>query len=120
LGRVLLESSNNVYILTCSAQWLVIILEKEKYEWICQLLSMRIRKLILDDNEIVLSDRNLMKFCQTFINLKELTMEIETPHDLFFLLNNLKNLTKANIELLTVLNDNIQINKWIQDNTILT
>jgi hypothetical protein len=119
LGTVLVESSNNVHILTCFGHWLLVMLEDEEYEWICQLLSIHIRKLIVADHEVILSDRNLIAFCQTFMNLQEITMELDTPQDLFFLLNTLKQLTMANITLRVRLNDEIHITKWLQQNTIL-
>jgi hypothetical protein len=53
------------------------------------------------------------------MNLQEITMELDTPQDLFFLLNTLKQLTMANITLRVRLNDEIHITKWLQQNTIL-
>jgi hypothetical protein len=119
LAAVLAKSSNNVQILTCSTHWLLVLLEDQQYEWICLLLTMRIRKLIVNDDEIVLFGRNVIAFCRTFIHLQEITIKMESTQDLFLLLNTLEQLTMANIELNVLLDDEIYITKWLQENTIL-
>ncbi|CAF3714407.1 unnamed protein product [Rotaria sp. Silwood1] len=119
-ATILCKSSNNIQMLTCSANWLLFMLEYKQYEWICLLTTMRIRKLVVNSDEHVLSNTNLIAFCRTFINLQEITMKMETTEDMFFLLNTLENLTMANIELPNIVLGNITDNmRLIKDNTIL-
>ncbi len=119
-ASVLVKSSDNVHMLTCSAHWLHLILEYKQYEWICLLITIRIRKLIIVDGELVLSHTELIAFCRTFINLQEITMKMESAQDLFFLLNILKQLTMATITLPRIALENVtDIVKWIQENTTL-
>ncbi|CAF1009097.1 unnamed protein product [Rotaria sp. Silwood1] len=113
-------SSDNIQTLTCSARWLLSMLEHKQYEWICLLTTIRIRKLIINSDDIIVSETNLIAFCRTFINLHEITMKMKSKEDLFFLLNILENLTMANIELPSIAFDNITDNrKLIEENTIL-
>lgn len=119
-ASVLIKSSNNVDMLTCPTRWLRLMLEDKRYEWICLLVTIRIRKLIIINDDSVLSDIDLIAFCRTFINLQEITTNMVSVQDLFFLLNTLEQLTMTNIELpnntLEIVTD---ITKWIQENTIL-
>ncbi|CAF2745227.1 unnamed protein product [Rotaria sp. Silwood2] len=119
-ATILYKSSNNIEMLTCSTRWLLFMLEYKQYEWICLLTIMRIRKLVVNSDEHVLSFTNLIAFCRTFINLQEITMKMETTEDMCFLLNTLENLTMANIELPNIVLSNITNNmRLIKDNTIL-
>ena len=119
-GSVLLQSSDNVGTLTCSTTWLRPMLEEKDNEWICLLITIRIKKLILIDDETVLSYQNLIAFSRTFFNLQELTMSLLSQEHFFFLLNTLKQLTMVNIQLTNDILTNItDMTKWIEDNTIL-
>ncbi|CAF1182101.1 unnamed protein product [Rotaria sordida] len=118
---ILEKSSDNIQTLTCSIHWLLFILEeRQQYEWICQLIKMRIRKLIVNNDEIILSNTNLIAFCRTFINLEEITIKMGSKEDLFFLLNTLEKLTMAKIELPCISLAGITDDrKMIEHNTIL-
>ncbi|CAF4449537.1 unnamed protein product, partial [Adineta steineri] len=59
-------------------------------------------------------------FSRTFINLEEITIKLDSSEDMFFLLNILRQLTMANIELPNITINNVtDITKWIKENTIL-
>ncbi|CAF1502753.1 unnamed protein product [Rotaria magnacalcarata] len=117
---ILSKASDNMSILTCSGVWLTTMLEFQQYEWICLIAAMRLRKLIITDGYFIFSNTSLVAFCRTFINLREITMKIESKEDLFFLLNTLENLTMANITLpSTVFDDMTDYRKMIEENTIL-
>jgi len=119
-ASVLLKSSDHIQMLTCSTRWLHLILESKQYEWICLLITIHIRKLIIADDDMVLSGTDLIAFCRTFINLQEITMKMESTQDLLFLLNTLKQLSMATIKLPRIVLENVtDITKWIQENTIL-
>ncbi len=119
-ASVLLKSSDNVHILTCSTGWLQPILEYKRYEWICLLITIRIRKLIITDGENILSHLDPIAFCRTFINLQEIIVQLESAQDLFLLLNTLGQLTTATLTLPSITLQNVtDITKWIQENTIL-
>lgn len=118
-ASVLLKSSDNVHTLTCSIRWLHTMLEDRQYEWICLLITTRIRKLIIND-ETELADTDLIAFCRTFINLKEITIKVGSTQAFFFLLNTLEQLTMVNIKLPCTALDNVtDVTQWIQKNTIL-
>ncbi|CAF4682647.1 unnamed protein product, partial [Rotaria sp. Silwood2] len=119
-ASILGKSSDNIQTLTCSANWLLLMLEDKQFEWICLLTTMRIRKLIVNADDYIVSNTNLIAFCRTFINLQEITMKMKSKEDFIFLLNTLENLTMANIELPSIALDNITNNmKFIEENTIL-
>ncbi|CAF1159778.1 unnamed protein product [Adineta steineri] len=119
-ASVLIKSTNNVDKLTCSTNWLHFMLQYKKYEWICFLITIRIRKLILVGEEATLSHNDLIAFSRTFINLEEITIKLDSSEDMFFLLNILRQLTMANIELPNITINNVtDITKWIKENTIL-
>jgi hypothetical protein len=119
-ASALIKSSNNVHILTCPTRWLRVMLDDKRYEWICLLVTIRIRKLIIIDDETVLSDTDLIALCRTFINLQEIAMKMVSVQDLVFLLNTLGQLTMANIELPNnALETVTDITEWIQENTVL-
>ncbi len=119
-ASVLAKSSSNVHMLTCSPQWLCSILDDKQYGWICLLITMRIRKLIIATGGAVTKSIDLIAFCRTFINLQEITMDMVSAQDLFFLLNTAKQLTMASITLpKTDVNNITNITQWIQENTIL-
>ncbi|CAF4319053.1 unnamed protein product, partial [Adineta steineri] len=119
-ASVLIKSTNNVDKLTCSTNWLHFMLQYKKYEWICFLVTIRIRKLILVGEEATLSHNDLIAFSRTFINLEEITIKLDSSEDMFFLLNILRQLTMANIELPNItINNETDITKWIKENTIL-
>lgn len=119
-ASILINSSINVQKLTCTSYWLITMLEEKQFEWIRLLTTMSIRKLVVVDDGHTISNQHLISFCQTFINLTEVTMSMASKEDLFFLLNTLENLTMANIKLLpAILDDITDYRKMIKENTVL-
>ena len=120
-GSIFVKSSSNIHILTCSANWLRQLFDDKQNEWICLLLTKRIRKLIIsnDNYQPNLISNDLISFCRIFINLHEITIHLETIEHLCFLLNILTQLTMARITLPNSIIETIDFNQWIQQNTIL-
>ncbi|UJR24781.1 hypothetical protein I4U23_006155 [Adineta vaga] len=120
LASLLVKSSDHVHILTCTTDWLHSLFETRDYEWICLLMTMRIRKLILNkESELILSRADLISFTRSFLNLQELTIRLLSTEEMFFILNILRQLTMANIELPNTSLENItDLTEWIQQNTI--
>ena len=116
-GSALMQSSVNVQKLTCSTSWLRSMFKDER---VCLLTTLRIRKLILMEDETVLSRKDIIAFCRTFINLEELTMSLSSIEDFVFLLDNLRQLTMVNIQMTDdILVSLTDVTKWIEENTIL-
>ncbi|CAF1116859.1 unnamed protein product [Adineta ricciae] len=119
LAHLLAKSSDRVSILTCSTHWLHSLFETRDNECICLLLTMRIRKLILNNSDLVLSYADLISFARTFINLQEISMKLVSVEEMAFLLNVLRQLTMASIELPdTELRNITNLTQWIIENTV--
>ena len=119
LAQLLAKSSDRVHILTCSTHWLHSLFETRDNECICLLLTMRIRKLVLNNTDLVLSYADLIAFARTFINLQEISMKLLSIEELVFVLNVLRQLTMASIELPnTELTNITDLTQWIIENTV--
>lgn len=119
-GSVLLQSSDHLHTLTCSTSWLQTLLEEKDHHWISSLISLRIKKFILIDDETILSQQNLHDFSRIFLHLQQLTISFPSEKHFFFLLNTLKQLTLINIQLTNhTLTNRTDLTTWIEQNTQL-
>ena len=119
-ASALVRSSTRVNRLTCSWNWLHPIVDRKENEWICFLITMRIRQLTVMNNEIFHFNGALIAFCRTFVNVERLTMRLESLDDFLFIVNTLKQLVSLEIDLpCAILTMSTEINEWLREKSSL-